>query len=74
MLKATFCAKEQNSWPQERQEPVRGSLKGVQFCIDRSFVEKYQAPGVKQPLLAYPAPPGPSHVDPLALCRLQAFF
>jgi hypothetical protein len=41
---------------------------------DRSFVEKYQARGVKQPLLAYPAPPRPSHVGPLALCGLQAFF
>jgi hypothetical protein len=41
---------------------------------DRSFVEKYQARGVKQPLLAYLAPPRPSHVGPLALCGLQAFF
>lgn len=41
---------------------------------DGSFVDKYKASGVKQPLLADPASPRPRHVGALSLCGAQAFF
>src|SRR5215472_10497743 len=39
-----------------------------------SFVDKYEAGGVKQPLLAHPASPRPNHVVSLALHGYAAFF
>jgi hypothetical protein len=41
---------------------------------DGSFVDKYKASGVKQPLLADPASARASHVGSLSLCRPQTFF
>jgi hypothetical protein len=38
------------------------------------LIDKDKASGVKQPLLAYPAPARPSHVGALSLCGAQAFF
>jgi DDE superfamily endonuclease len=39
-----------------------------------SFVDKYEVRGVKQPLLAHPTSPRPSHVGSLALRGDEAFF
>lgn len=41
---------------------------------DGRLVDKDQMGGLKQPLLSDPAPPCPSHVRPLPLGCLQAFF
>jgi hypothetical protein len=41
---------------------------------DGSFIDKYKASGVKQPLLADPASALPRHVGSLSLCGAQAFF
>jgi hypothetical protein len=44
------------------------------LVVTSSFVDKYKAGGVKQPLLADPASARPSHVGALSLCGAQAFF
>jgi hypothetical protein len=40
---------------------------------DGSFIDKYEASGVKQPLLADPASAFPRHVVSASLCGAQAF-
>ena len=41
---------------------------------DGSFIDKYKASGVKQPLLADPTSALPRHVFSVSLCGAQAFF
>jgi hypothetical protein len=41
---------------------------------DRSFIDKHQVRGVKQPLLALPPPARPNHVGALPFGRPQTFF
>jgi hypothetical protein len=41
---------------------------------DGSFIDKYKASGVKQPLLADPLSARPRHVGSLSLRGAQAFF
>jgi hypothetical protein len=41
---------------------------------DGSFIDKYKANGVKQPLLADPTSALPRHVFSVSLCGAQAFF
>src|SRR5436305_2421767 len=38
------------------------------------LVDEHQSGGIKQALLANPAPPRPRHVRPFLLARAQAFF
>ena len=61
------------TWPTKRS-PREFQPFGRTILVLTGFVDKYEAGGVKQPLLAHPASPRPNHVVSLALHGYEAFF
>src|SRR6266516_3141802 len=56
------------------QWPWGTAPKSHQAGAGGGLVDKHQSGGIKQALLANPAPPRPRHVRPFLLARAQAFF
>ena len=60
--------------PDQSFAPRATAPKSHQAGAGGGLVDKHQSGGIKQALLANPAPPRPRHVRPFLLARAQAFF
>src|SRR5215831_16805745 len=60
--------------PDQSFAPRATAPKSHQAGAGGGLVDKHQSGGIKQALLANPAPPCPRHVRPFLLRRAQAFF
>src|SRR6266480_3607045 len=60
--------------PDQSFAPRATAPKSHQAGAGGGLVDKHQSRGIKQALLANPAPPRPRHVRPFLLARAQAFF